>query len=187
MKKRIALTSAVLIIVVVLMAPVAEGASSKSRSGVVWLDDFSKVPGAFSMLMRNDDGVAMRIKTRKLPVGAYTVWFVIWDLPGNCTVPFACGEIDLGNFNAGFTIAFATGHIIASKNGKLDAAAGLSKGAETFFDETFDNPHTAEIHLIVQYHGRVDPDEVHLQIQSPPGGGCNPACVDLQASVHQAP
>ena len=186
MKKRIAVASVVLIAVAFSMAPVVEGASSTGRNNVIWLDDSSAVKGAFSRLWRNDDGVAMRLKSRKLPMGTYTVWWVFWDNPENCATPLECGSDDFGSAEAGSDVTFATGHIIASPKGRFKAAAGLSKGAAGLLGGTFDNPHTAEVHLIVQYHGSVDPDAVHLQTQSPPGQGCNPDCSDLQGSIHRA-
>jgi hypothetical protein len=147
-------------------------------------DSSQRIPGAFSILHRNDTGVAMRIDTRALPVGTYTVWWVIWNDPAECaTLP--CGPGDIGA--PGNAIGFAVGGIQPSRNGKFTPAAGLTVGDPTnMLFGMLTDPHSAEIHLVVQWHGPIVPEIVHLQIQSPPGGACHPdtGCPDLQSSIH---
>lgn len=187
MQNRIIFVGAAVLLLAMAPLSTAEAATERSRSGVIWLAGGARVPGAFSVLMRNDDGVAMRLETSGLPRGTYTVWWIVWDEPGNCAEPFKCGEVDLGNFDAGFAAHFAAAAIKARSSASLALAGALSRGAATLVGDGFDNPLSAEIHWVVQYHGPVDPEQVHLQLQSPPGQGCNPDCLDLQGSIHRAP
>jgi hypothetical protein len=170
----------------VVLPATAGAATSSSESPMNVFDTIQKIPGAFSVLYRNDTGAAMRIDTRDLPSGTYTVWWIIWNDPGVCSaVP--CGLGDL--FKPGNDLGFATGGIVASANGKFTPAAGLTVGdlKNMLLGVGLTDPHGAEIHLVVQWHGPIDPEVVHLQMQSPPGGTCNPpvtGCQDLQSSIH---
>jgi hypothetical protein len=148
-------------------------------------DTTKKIPGAYSVLHRNDTGVALEIDTRALPEGTYTVWWVIWNDPGECAaVP--CGLGDL--FVPGNDLGFATGGLVSSRNGKLHVASGLSVDDLTnmLLGVGLTDPHAAEIHMVVQWHGPIVPEVVHEQLQSPPGGTCHPdtGCPDLQSSIH---
>ena len=180
------LTSLLSITTLAVMLPVAAGAAtSESTSPMLVFGTSDEVPGAFSVVYRNDTGVAMRIDTRALPEGTYTVWFVIWNDPAECaTLP--CGLADIGV--PGSAIGFATGGLVPSRNGKFTPAAGLTVGDPTnMLFGTLTAPHDAEVHLVVQWHGPIVPELVHAQIQSPPGGACHPdtGCPDLQSSIHE--
>jgi len=169
----------------VVLPATAGAATSSSKSPMNVFDTTQKIPGAFSVLYRNDTGAAMRIDTRDLPSGTYTVWWIIWNDPGVCSaVP--CGLGDL--FKPGNDLGFATGGIVASANGKFTPAAGLTAGDLTnmLVGVGLTDPHDAEIHLVVQWHGPIVPEVVHEQMQSPPGGTCHPetGCPDLQSSIH---
>lgn len=174
------------IIALAVMLPAASDAAvSRSRSPMNVFDTTQEIRGAFSVLYRNDTGVAIEINTRDLPRGTYTVWFVIWNDPGECaTVP--CGVGDL--FVPGNDLGFATGGMVSNRKGKLLVAGGLTAGDLTnmLLGVGLTDPHGAEIHLVVQWHGPIVPEVVHLQLQSPPGGTCHPStgCPDLQSSIH---
>jgi hypothetical protein len=170
-------------------------AGTSQTNGLVWLDDFSKVPGAYSVLMRNEDGVAVRVHSRKLAKGAYTMWWVIFNNPEECDVAFQCGPGDFP-FNGGdpavqVSIQFATGFIVPSNNGKVRADAGLEVGEDTknLLPQNLNNPMGAEIHMVLRTHGPVDLDNVHNQISEFHDGSaqCDDACLDLQAVIHPAP
>lgn len=181
-----------------MAAPPAAEAGTSQRSPMFWLEEgFPKVPGAFSVLMRNDNGVAVRVHSRALATGAYTMWWVIFNNPEHCAVPFACGENDFpfppfnGNPAVAVSIQFATGFIVPSNNGKVRADAGLATGEVTknLLPMTLQKPMSAEIHVVLRTHGAVDLDNVHLQISEFDDGSaqCVTDCLDLQAAVHPAP
>ena len=166
------------------MLPATAGAAtSESTSPMLVFGTSDQIPGAFSVVYRNDTGVAMGIDTRDLPVGTYTVWWVIWNDPSQCaSVP--CSPADVGTVE-GSAVGFATGGLLPSNNGKFTPAAGLTVAdATNMLFGTLTAPHDAEIHLVVQWHGPILPEVVHEQIQSPPGGTCNTECPDLQGSIH---
>lgn len=180
-----------------MVAPPTAEAGTSQRSPMFWLDDgFPKVPGAFSVLMRNDGGVAVRVHSRALAKGAYTMWWVIFNHPEHCDVPFACGPDDFpflgGDPAVKVSIQFATGFIVPSNNGKVRADAGLATGEVTknlIPGNTLEEPMGAEVHVVLRTHGAVDLDNVHLQISEFDDGSaqCVAECLDLQAAVHPAP
>jgi hypothetical protein len=149
------------------------------------------VPGAWSALERNDAGVAMTLHTTGLAPGhAVTVWWVIFNHPQYCSggeLGFRCGPGDLsGDPRVQPSVVYAAGHVIGGGgvgNDGANLAVGATQGA--LFGPGLLNPHGADIHLVVHDHGPADPsigvdDEIHSF------GVCNPTCVDVQVSVHEA-
>ena len=198
----VAVVVGALALAIVGALPVEAGTSQ--RSGLFRLDDFSKVPGAYSVLMRNEDGVAIRVHSRKLAKGAYTMWWVIFNNPDKCDTPNQCGPVDFpfpladGDPDVEVSIQFATGFIVPSNNGKVRADAGLEKNEETknLLPHSLYDPMGAEIHVVLRAHGPIDPDNVHNQISEfdhnePFDLDCDkgdgPECADVQAAVHPAP
>lgn len=153
--------------------------------------------------MRTRDGVSMNIDTTDLPVGAYTIWFVIFNDPSQCT-DGECGENDVlpvpGNTAAGVSPVWATGGIVGpDRMGHFSANLGLGEeGApgDILWGPGLTDPMGAEIHLIVRYHGPTywaDPLMMAQQIMTV-GGRCTPAtlgtdeggfeCYEPQATIH---
>jgi hypothetical protein len=52
-----------------------------------------------SALIRNAEGISMNLETSDLPVGAYSVWWVIFNKPSECTNG-TCGAVDTGKGGA---------------------------------------------------------------------------------------
>ena len=52
-----------------------------------------------SALIRNAEGISMNLETSDLPVGAYSVWWVIFNKPSECTKG-TCGSVDTGKGGA---------------------------------------------------------------------------------------
>ena len=74
-------------------------AQSKSVNSKKTVPVFSPIvgldPNGTSTLHRNKNGLTVNFKTDGLTHGyAYTLWWVIWNNPENCTVPGACTDAD---------------------------------------------------------------------------------------------
>ncbi len=109
---------------------------------------FIAVPGAYSTLHRNAEGISINFKTKNLiPGNAYTLWFVIFgDAPGPPVL-----------------VTHAAGHVIGgSGNGNFSAHLSTS--------EVFTNPLTAEVHLALRTHGPAQPGMIPDQIHTIDGG-----------------
>lgn len=119
-----------------------------------------------SALVRTDDGVSMTLKTTGLEPGAYTVWWVVF----NPDV-------------AGMSVGFAAGHVVGA-NGTATFAANLREGEPlSIAGGPLEDARGADIHLVVRYHGPVDPLHLYDQLHTFEPG----IAVNVQYSVHEAP
>lgn len=189
----VAITSLLVGAAVVFSAPAQRSTVPVNPFGVPGTD----IPGSSSTLTRTDSGVSMTLHTSDLPAGAYTVWFVLFNNPEECTEPcneddiFVDGDPSLGlNFDqiaaAEIDFARATGGIVI-ENGIGNFAGSLRAGdtSEAILGTGLLEPREAEIHLIVRHHGDVIPQLVNEQMHSL-NGGCPPnECEDVQMAIHQ--
>jgi len=208
-----------LMIVLVLLAAfglsVAVSAQDEmgSNSPVYSFADGSVQDDSWSIVNRYDNGLSMSLHTSNLvPGDAYTIWWVIFNAPENCT-DGVCNEDDLfvidpetngiamDDFgqrvmnpdaleNAQISIQYATGGVVdADGKGDFAAAVGTGNVPGVIAGPGVVNPETAEVHLIVRTHGPVIADAFDAQITTF-GGGCEPMdappCQDVQFAVHQA-
>jgi hypothetical protein len=162
----------------------------------VFTFDLDEIEGASSTLIRTDNGVSMVLSTSGLEPGAYTVWFIVFNDPEACFNPPAddipCGDdpadFEVGNpARSGFTLA--TGHIV-DDSGEATFAGHLNVGDlllnnDLELDEVLENARTAEVHLIVRFHGEADPGRIHEQLRT--GEFDDPSVVDVQFAVNPAP
>lgn len=166
-------------------------------SGVYWFADASPVPGAWSTLRRNDNGVTMTLHTTGLDPGAtYTVWWVVFNNPAACTHgagDLQCGEGDLAPFGGDPAVMssalWATGHVVGN-DGVATFAARLNVGrthGQVLFGDGLLNAHQAEIHLVVRSHGAPIPGMVKAQTHTFEGGCEINVCVDQQFAAFPAP
>lgn len=169
-----------------------------------------------SSLLRNDNGILAETTIHGAAPGVYTMWWVVWNTPEGCNIPFACVEEDLFNPNAGLAIGYAGGTIV-DDNGQLHIAAHLREGATlTGFaypefqaigvqlnETTMIDARHAEVHLVVRYHEEKIPGMVSTAlltfngacVYDPPINGSEPAygtpgpntCADLYFSVFLSP
>ncbi len=198
-----------------LVAPDAEGtkleatalarrAQTTAGVPVFWLADETLVPGASSKITRNHSGVTATLHTSGLtPGNAYTMWMVVFNVPGECTdpcddddvAPGTSAQVDViyvaGNVAGGSGKATFSGRRAAGDNSK-SLFAQFSAPAPGLID-----PHVAEMHLIPRDHGPAIPGQIPSQIQTFEGG-CTPGssfglgdgpntCADIQFSVHLPP
>ena len=162
-----------------------------------------------SDLVRTVDGISMNIDTTDLPVGAYTVWWIIFNNPAGCS-DGACGENDVlpppGTAEAQVSALWATGGIVGpDRMGHFSASIGVGLDAapgQVLFGDGVTNPMGSEVHLVVRYHGPAmwsDADTLLAQMYTFQGF-CTPAssmgvgtdvtafaCYEPQATMHMAP
>lgn len=163
-----------------------------------------------STLHRNSHGLAVNFHVTGLSAGhAYTIWWVVWNNPEECTVPGACSDIDFGNPDVQVELMYANGHVVGN-NGKGNFSAHLNENdASGTINPLFGLPsyggladaQKAEVHMVLRSHGPKVPGIVDEQIGSYLGGcpqsfpyGFPPfteipdevgECGDIFASIHQ--
>ncbi len=169
-----------------------------TESDVFTFEDMALVGS--SRLTRAKSRIRVTLKTTELtPRHTYTLWWVVFDAPENCSAP-ACGEDDVfddalagGPNLPEVTILGAADGRIARRSGRTIFAGMLHRGdvSKAIFGDGLDNPMTAEVHLVVRSHGEKIPGLIREQLTTF-NGGCDPGqpnegqCVDVQFSVHEA-
>lgn len=154
------------------------------------LDD--PIPGSWSKLVRNDSGLSISTHTSGLPPGAYTFWWII-DEDGNGFSPTNPRSIGI---NAGGKVVGSNGignfgaHLPVGAIPPQDWVTILRNG-----DGTFDTPRTANVMVVLRYHGPKFKGLVDEQISTFLGGcinvggtGISPSgdfvCYDPQRTIH---
>jgi hypothetical protein len=180
-------------------------AATVDTAPVQYFSDASEVRGAWSKLIRIDNGIAVEVHTSDLEEGfAYTVWWVIFNVPSACSpdpegdanTP-VCGEDDIFNADgdmapnpdANISIAWATGNIVG-EGGMATFSAYLQKGhapGEVLTGPGLADPRGAEVHMVVRSHGRVSPYRNTLYEQLNSFEMTCRACEDYQFSIHMPP
>ena len=142
-------------------------------------------------LRRNKNGVTANFKTSGLDPGAYTLWFVVFNNPGDCEGEEGCNEPDLFIEAVKGEVLFATGHVVGN-NGKGNFSARLNEGdnsgsVNSLFgipdNDGLRDSQAAEIHLVLRTHGPALPGMVNEQIGSYTGGCVENDCEDILAAV----
>ncbi|NIX56114.1 MAG: hypothetical protein GWN14_09345 [candidate division Zixibacteria bacterium] len=153
----------------------------------------------------------MSLQTSEINDGdAVTVWWVVFNEPGECgTSP--CGEADIFDPDTRTDVLYAAGHVVGNGS-QTNFASQLSLGDNSdsimpFFNALLgtnlpslglENPHSAEVHLVVRTHEEALPEFMPDMIRTfnggcsyPPGvptnfGAPGPnTCEDIQFSIHQ--
>ena len=138
-------------------------------------------------LLREEDGVKLRVEMDGLDNNsAYTLWWIIFNNPGACTdgtAPALCGLGDVGGpadtavRNAAAFISSPSG--TGNTTGEMDVGPVASGHAG--FGQLNDSV-GAEIHIIIQTHGRPLAGSVADQMTIP-GAACAKKCEDQFAIV----
>ncbi len=147
-----------------------------------------------SALIRNAEGISMNLETSDLPVGAYSVWWVIFNKPSECTNG-TCGAVDTGKGGAPNpaegTLMWATGGVVGpDRNGHFSASVGVGPDnapGEVRRGPTLTNPLGAEVHVVLRFHGTPawDDPELFTSQLGTFGGGCDIfACFNPQSVAH---
>ena len=149
----------------------AAGAATQSTSDVTLILDPPVDPPIVvgtSTLTRTGGGVSFSLETSDLEPGhAVTVWWMV------------------ANPDGGMAVLYAAGHVI-DEDGTAEFGGflkvGDSEGYEMGDDKTLEDASGATVYLVVRDHGPAQLGMVDDQIHT--FGTCNPACHDLQMSVH---
>ena len=183
---------------VVSAAPAAEG----NTVPVMDFEDHGKVmvmnprQRGTSDLVRTVDGLSMNIDTSDLPVGAYTVWWTIFNnpdlcTPGGCSMGDDTGKDGKPNPAEG-SVLWATGGIVGpDRMGHFSASLGV--GLENAPGQVgrgpgLIDPMGAEVLLALRYHGPTlwdDSEALTGQITTSKGSCDVFDCYDVQAALHR--
>ncbi len=190
--KKFRLFSVPLLVILVLavMVGTAAAATSVIRASVHEFGDDPRVPdpeGAAQGTLRIEaDGVTYNILTSNLdPGAAYTNWAVVFNVPGECTVP--CGMDDLvPNTAVNASVFWAAGEVIPnSSTGVANFSAFIPEGEpdediEVLFGPGLVDTEEAEVHVIIRTHGQPIDGLLYEQLNTV-GGGCGiNDCFDQQ-------
>jgi hypothetical protein len=131
--------------------------AQRSTTGVEWHPQSGAGPveGGVARLVRTSSGVSAVLRTNELkPHHAYTVWFVAIDNPAACASTPCSGPDILLNPETDAQVTFGAGHVVGA-SGRAGFAVHMPTGPIDGWlpDRSFDNPRTAEIHLVLNDHG----------------------------------
>lgn len=141
-----------------------------------------------SSLGRNERGINASVATSGLTPGdVVTVWIVVFNNPGACTSS-PCSADDRFVDEVDAHAVYGGGHVIGG-SGRAGYGLHLAVGDDSREDLWGDgpaltDPFGAEVHLVLRTHGQKQPGNVDDQIHTA-NEGCNPACTNVQYSVHQ--
>lgn len=114
------------------------------------------IEGAEAQLKTADWGAAMTLRTAELPPGhVVTAWWVVITKPEACSAtPCPPGDVIGKSAQVGTQITYADG-VVVGADGKAGFRSLLPAGpvGEGWYPASFDNPMTAEIHLVLNDHG----------------------------------
>lgn len=138
-------------------------------------------------LLRTNNKISMTFKVDGLNPGhAYTIWWVIWNKPEECTTPYACDVVDFDMSEVVEVDAlYAAGHVVGN-SGKGNFSGSLKESDTSgSINDLFALPayglqdaRTAEVHLVLRDHGPKIPGQVNDQINFYPGGCVTGDCND---------
>lgn len=146
------------------------------------IDAVNGIVAGSAKLVRTDSKVSMTATIEGLDPGyAYTMWWVIWNVPGNCATPNACSDDDFGIADAvQVEVIYAAGHV-AGGSGKATFGGSLKENDNSkSINADFGLPdygglqdaRAAEVHLVLRSHGPAVPGIIDEQIHTY-GGGCD--------------
>jgi hypothetical protein len=182
---------------------------------VVRTSSEKQIPGAEAILTRMEHGISMSLVTEELEPGyAYTIWWVIFNMPKNCSDAI-CGLNDVflmdaeerfildgsglvqpniaGREATQVSFLWATGNI-ADENGHAMFRASLPIGdltGDVSFGPGLLDSMRSEVHLILRSHGPVIPELRDEQLFTAWGGCPDPVtrapCEDVQIAIFEPP
>lgn len=171
-------------------APLTASAESTFQASNVITFGEGKLRQGAGTLLREDDSVELRFQMIGLDKkSVYTLWWIIFNDPTMCSAGGAgvCGESDVtpespanaGVLNAGAFITGTDG--VANIMAELDVGPTPTGPATSGFGQLNDSM-AAEIHIVVQTHGRPLKGKVDQQMTMP-GAACNKECEDQYAII----
>src|SRR5215207_24013 len=178
-------------------------------SPVYRFSDGSQVEDGFARLTRFENGVTLAVSTADLnPSHVYTVWWVIFNAPENCS-DGVCNADDLLVVEDGVVPRDDAGNRLMNMDGIAAANVSILHAAGGFaVDDTLNtsaslglgdvpgivagpgllDAQTAEIHIVIRTHGAAN-EEAFADQLSTFGGGCEPMdalpCEDVQYAMFE--
>lgn len=164
-------------------------------SGAQGTATLTRTPHGVSLSAHTEVGGELFVLPFGVPLGvdwapgdASTVWWVVFNAPGNCTDP--CGEDDviaaLGGANdAEIGIHYAAGHV-AQHHWRVGARLAEWDTGGAIFGMPLKDSSAAEVHVVFRSHGpaaNLAPGEVAAAIHSIDGGCATNTCGDAQGAV----
>lgn len=170
------------------------------------------IEGAESVLVRMHHGISMTMETTAEPGHAYTVWWVIFNNPENCSDD-VCGPDDVFLMEDGEFVLTDDGRrqpnvagreMTQSSSLRATGNIGYEDGTTVFkahlpigdttddmdFGPALLDSMGSEIHLIVRTHGPIIPELLNEQLMTAWGGCPDPTdrspCRDVQISIFPA-
>lgn len=178
MSRRTILTVATLAAIVGLTAPSTLASAAHQDTTVNWHGQqlgqghSGQVPGAWGSLVRNKNGIAYRLNTRELtPGNAYTLWLVVINNPSACAATPCSGGDILTNAATDSQVRFGAGHVAGgSGHGTLAGSVKVGQLDGWLADRSLWNVWGAQVHLVVNDHGPMIPDQMPGMIHTYRGG-----------------
>ncbi len=178
MLTRIKVSSGVFAIATCLASTGVAGETSMARQHVEHMATPEKparmIAGSDATLLRHAAGVTMTMATSELMPGhVTTAWWVIMMRPENCSQTPCTPDDVIGRAEeVGTQIVYADG-VVNGPGGRARFAAFLPVDAVDggWYPQSFDAPHTAEIHLVLNDHGPLVP-EISASMLTSYRGGC---------------
>jgi hypothetical protein len=191
--------AAVALVLLISSMSAAAAPAIKSTSDVYWFfgtpNEGEQIADASSTLLRNSNGLAMTFKTSELPPkSVQTIWWVVFNYPENCIVPYECSPMDLFDedsvANVVPSVMYAAGNVVGG-NGRANFGGHLSVGdtsgcirdgvpvdledaSDLFFPcNPLENPLAVEVHLAVHDHGPLVPGLMKEMLTTYEGGCAN--------------
>jgi hypothetical protein len=168
------------ILCAMLALPVA--AATFQSANVHRFDTGEDVAGAGTMT-RGDDGVSVRIALSGLDKkSTYSIWWIVFNDPAQCIGGIgACGALDLGPTAPANSAVINAAGFVTGTDGVANFTSELQVGpTPTGIANPFgnlENADMAEIHMVIQSHGKSLAGSVNAQMTIP-GAACSPACED---------
>ena len=186
-------------LVLILMFVCGSAVADTSTSDVLGFAD-GMPTGGQSHLTRLDNMILVTVEVADLvPGDAVTMWWVVFNNPAGCTLPF-CGTDDdfteAGIISAQIAVGNASGNVVKS-NGTLELGGTLrmmeNDDHQILFGAGFGEflltvyPDDAEVHIVVQNHGQGRGGEKLREQLTYFEANCTPSCQDVQFAVHPPP
>lgn len=164
------------------MAVYADGGGQNSKTNLPLFDagpdvrytPFIEVSPSQAKLKGDADELWVSVKTVRLPPGAYTNWWVIFNDPTACSG--GCGADDFGLSSA--SVLFARGGVVGD-DGKTEFEAHLEEGnspGQVLFGPGLTDAEAAEVHYVIRFHGPTNTNDEGVTLEdmiTTFGGGCN--------------
>lgn len=182
---------------------------------VRWFETLTEIEDTEAVLTRMEHGLAMTLDTSGLqPGNAYTAWWVIFNLPDNCS-DNSCGlddvllmddhnnfildgngnrQLNRTNIEAAQIFSMWAGNNIVDENGTIHFEGHLPIGdmtGDVWFGHGLFNTMSSVVHIVTRDHGPVIPGLVDEQLFTMTGG-CQSrinatGCSNNQVAIFEAP